>query len=93
MASAELFQQHPDYAITSFPGLADSTCARVLAEIGDDRAWLADARALKPMPDPSDRQEVDLLHHSQPFDETTPSSRRRSRGMVPSLSQAPPDAS
>ena len=36
--SAELFQQHPDYAIiTSFPGLADSTGARVLAEIGDDR--------------------------------------------------------
>jgi hypothetical protein len=35
-AAAELFQQHPDYAIiTSFPGLADSTGARVLAEIGD----------------------------------------------------------
>jgi transposase len=47
-ASAELFQQHPDYAIiTSFPGLADSTGARVLAEIGDDRARFADARALK----------------------------------------------
>jgi Transposase IS116/IS110/IS902 family len=46
--SAELFQQHPDYAIiTSFPGLADSTGARVLAEIGDDRARFADARALK----------------------------------------------
>jgi transposase len=47
-ASAELFQQRPDYAlITSFPGLADSTGARVLAEIGDDRARFTDARALK----------------------------------------------
>jgi transposase len=47
-AAAELFRQHPDYAIiTSFPGLADSTAARVLAEIGDDRARFADARALK----------------------------------------------
>jgi hypothetical protein len=47
-ASAELFQQHLDYAIiTSFPGLADSTGARVLAEIGDDRARFTDARALK----------------------------------------------
>jgi transposase len=47
-ASAELFQTHPDYAIiTSFPGLADSTGARVLAEIGDDRARFSDARALK----------------------------------------------
>jgi transposase len=47
-ASAELFQLHPDYAvITSFPGLADSTGARLLAEIGDDRSRFADARALK----------------------------------------------
>lgn len=47
-AAAELFQQHPDYGIiTSFPGLADSTGARVLAEIGDDRARFTDARALK----------------------------------------------
>ena len=47
-AAAELFQTHPDYAIIiSFPGLADSTGARVLAEIGDDRARFADARALK----------------------------------------------
>ena len=47
-ASAELFQTHPDYEIiTSFPGLADSTGARVLAEIGDDRTRFADARALK----------------------------------------------
>jgi transposase len=44
-AAAELFQQHPDYAvITSFPGLADSTGARVLAEIGDDRV-------VSPMPE------------------------------------------
>jgi transposase len=47
-ASAQLFQTHPDHAvITSFPGLADSTGARVLAEIGDDRSRFADARALK----------------------------------------------
>lgn len=47
-AVAELFQTHPDYAIiTSFSGLGDSTGARVLAELGDDRARFADARALK----------------------------------------------
>jgi len=47
-APAELFQTHPDYAIIiSFPGLADSTGVRVFAEIGDDRARFADARALK----------------------------------------------
>jgi transposase len=47
-AAAESFQKHPDYAIiTSFPGLADSTGAPVLAEIGDDRTRFADARALK----------------------------------------------
>lgn len=47
-ATAEAFRQHPDYAIiTSFPGLGDNTGARVLAEIGDDRARFADARALK----------------------------------------------
>ena len=47
-ASAELFRTHPDYAIIiSFPGLADSAGARVLAEIGDDRHRFADARALK----------------------------------------------
>ncbi len=37
-AAAEEFREHPDHAIiTSFPGLADLTGARVLAEIGDDR--------------------------------------------------------
>lgn len=46
-ASAELFQTHPDYAIVTSPSLADSTGARVLAEIGDDRARFVDARALK----------------------------------------------
>jgi transposase len=47
-ASAEEFCKHPDYAIiTSFPGLADLTGARVLAELGDDRARFSDARALK----------------------------------------------
>ena len=44
----EAFQQHPDHLIiTSFPGLGDLTGARVLAEIGDDRARFADARGLK----------------------------------------------
>ncbi|MEV8504592.1 IS110 family transposase [Actinoplanes sp. NPDC051475] len=47
-AASKAFRQHPDHAIvTSFPGLADVTGARVLAEIGDDRARFADARALK----------------------------------------------
>jgi transposase len=47
-ASADLFERDPDYAIiTSFLGLGDSTGARVLAEIGDDRPRFADARALK----------------------------------------------
>ncbi|WP_199191473.1 hypothetical protein [Amycolatopsis sp. CA-126428] len=42
------FQQHPDYAIiTSFPGLADLSGARVLGEIGDDRTRFSDARSLK----------------------------------------------
>jgi transposase len=47
-AVAEAFAQHPDYqVITSFPGLSDQLGARMLAEIGDDRAHFADARALK----------------------------------------------
>ncbi|MFE3112751.1 IS110 family transposase [Kitasatospora indigofera] len=47
-ASVELLEQHPDAAIiTSFPGLAALGGARVLAEIGDDRARFADAKALK----------------------------------------------
>lgn len=47
-ASVELFEQHPDAAIiTSFPGLAALSGARVLAEIGDDRTRFADAKALK----------------------------------------------
>ncbi|WP_156425980.1 IS110 family RNA-guided transposase [Nocardia jinanensis] len=47
-AAAEQFRTHPDHAIiTSFPGLADLTGARMLAEIGDDRRRFADARALK----------------------------------------------
>ena len=42
------FEQHPDAAIViSFPGLGNLTGARVLAEIGDDRARFADARGLK----------------------------------------------
>jgi transposase len=47
-AATEAFAQHPDHEIiTSFPGLADLTGARVLAEIGDDRTRFTDARALK----------------------------------------------
>jgi transposase len=47
-ATSEVFQQHPDAkVVTSFPGLADLTGARVLAEIGDDRARFTNARALK----------------------------------------------
>jgi transposase len=47
-AAAQAFQQHPDHAIiTSFPGLNDNLGARVLAEIGDDRARFADARSVK----------------------------------------------
>jgi transposase len=42
------FDHHPDAAIiTSFPGLAMLAGARVLAEIGDDRARFTDARGLK----------------------------------------------
>jgi transposase len=42
------FEQHPDAAIiTSFPGLGNLAGARVLAEIGDDRARFTDARGLK----------------------------------------------
>jgi transposase len=45
---ADAFRTHPDHkVITSFPGLADLTGARLLAEIGDDRRRFADARALK----------------------------------------------
>ena len=47
-ALGEAFHQHPDAAIiTSMPGLAALTGARVMAEIGDDRARFADARGLK----------------------------------------------
>ena len=47
-AATERFIEHPDAAIiTSMPGLAELTGARVLAEIGDDRDRFADARGLK----------------------------------------------
>lgn len=47
-AVAEAFSAHPDHQIiTSFTGLGDLIGARVLAEIGDDRARFADARSLK----------------------------------------------
>ena len=42
------FNQHPDGEIyLSFPGLGPLLAARVLAELGDDRARFADARGLK----------------------------------------------
>lgn len=47
-ATRTAFQEHPDSAIfTSFPGLGELPAARVLGEIGDDRARFADARGLK----------------------------------------------
>jgi transposase len=47
-AAAEAFEQHPDAPIIrSFPGLGSLTGARVLAEIGDDRARFANAGSLK----------------------------------------------
>lgn len=48
VACKDTFGQHPDYGIiTSFPGLGDTTGARVLAELGDDRDRFTDARAVK----------------------------------------------
>jgi transposase len=47
-STTDAFERHPDAAIiTSFPGLGLLLGARVLAELGDDRARFADARALK----------------------------------------------
>ncbi|MFG1928738.1 IS110 family transposase [Cryptosporangium sp. NPDC048952] len=47
-ATKDAFRKHPDAEIiTSFPGLADVTGARVLAEMGDDRSRFADAKSLK----------------------------------------------
>ena len=47
-AVTQAFAEHPDHkVITSLPGLADVSGARVLAELGDDRRRFADARALK----------------------------------------------
>jgi transposase len=47
-AVAAQFRQHPDAAIiVSFPGVGDLLGARLLAEIGDDRARFEDARGLK----------------------------------------------
>jgi transposase len=47
-AAAAAFAEHPDAAIlSSFPGIGPVTGARVLGEIGDDRARFRDARALK----------------------------------------------
>ncbi|MPY78912.1 MAG: transposase, partial [Actinophytocola sp.] len=64
------FERHPDAkVITSFPGLGTLTGARVLAEIGDDRARFADARGLKayagsaPITRASGRKTVVLHRH------------------------------
>jgi transposase len=47
-AARSHFEQHPDAEIiTSFPGLGLLAGARVLAEIGDDRARFTDPRGLK----------------------------------------------
>jgi transposase len=47
-ALVEVFNTHPDAPIlTSFPGMAEVSAARVLGEIGDDRTRFADARGLK----------------------------------------------
>ncbi|WP_331756078.1 IS110 family transposase [Streptomyces sp. NBC_01643] len=47
-AAEECFHQHADSEILlSFPGLGSLLGARMLAEIGDDRARFTDARALK----------------------------------------------
>lgn len=47
-AAADAFTQHPDSEIlSSFPGIGPLTGARLLGEIGDDRARFRDARALK----------------------------------------------
>ncbi|MFI0372053.1 IS110 family transposase [Actinomadura sp. 1N219] len=47
-ATEDAFRRHPDHhVITSFPGLGDQSGARLLGEIGDDRARFSDARSLK----------------------------------------------
>jgi transposase len=47
-AAGAAFAEHPDAAIlSSFPGIGPVTGARVLGEIGDDRARFPDARGLK----------------------------------------------
>jgi transposase len=47
-ATAEAFRAHPDHhIISSFPGIGDTTGARLLGEIGDDRTRFRDPRALK----------------------------------------------
>jgi transposase len=47
-ATAEAFRAHPDHHIISgFPAIGDTTGARLLGEIGDDRNRFSDARALK----------------------------------------------
>src|SRR6202453_5065401 len=78
-AVAELFQTHPDYAIiTSFSGLGDSTGARVLAELGDDRARFADAsvEGLRRISTRHQGLRAIYLHHA-PSDQERPARCRR----------------
>ncbi|GAA3483107.1 hypothetical protein [Streptomyces yanii] len=47
-ACTDAFDDHPDASVvTSFPGLASLSGARVLAGIGDDRSRFASAGSLK----------------------------------------------
>ena len=67
-ASAELFQQHPDYAIiTNVPGLADSTGARLLAEIDDDRSRFAHAQRIRQLCTNHPRVRSINFHHPPPL--------------------------
>lgn len=89
-AAIEAFQQHPDHEIiTSFPGLGDLTGARLLAEIGDDRARFADARALKAY---AGSAPVTRASGAQPLDHPTPGQKRPAqRHRLPlGLRQHPP---
>jgi len=80
--AAEEFRKHPDYAvITSFPGLADLTGARVLAEIGDDRDRFADDRAAQ---DP--RQQPGPPARSRP----SPTAGSKTTASPPSAGFGPP---
>jgi Transposase len=62
-ASIEAFRSHPDHAIiTSFPGLGELTGARILGELGDDRAREATGQE---QPTRRRRLRLGLRHHGQ----------------------------